>query len=121
MKTPTRHSDILTLPMHQLIDKINNKEISSQELLEIQLEHISKHNPSINSVVTIDEELALKKTIEADNALTKGESWGPLHGLPITLKDAYEVKGIPSTGGSSKWKTHIPAKNAVVADRLQQA
>ena len=54
MKTPTRHSDILTLPMHQLIDKINNKEISSQELLEIQLEHISKHNPSINSVVTID-------------------------------------------------------------------
>ena len=121
MKTPTRHSDILTLPMHQLIDKINNKEISSQELLEIQLEHISKHNPSINSVVTIDEELALKKTMEADNALTKGESWGPLHGLPITLKDAYEVKGIPSTGGSSKWKTHIPAKNAVVADRLQQA
>ena len=54
MKTPTPHSDILTLPMHHLIDKINNKEISSQELLEIQLEHISKHNPSINSVVTID-------------------------------------------------------------------
>ena len=48
MKTPTPHSDILTLPMHHLIDKINNKEISSQDLLEIQLEHISKHNPSIN-------------------------------------------------------------------------
>ena len=85
MKTPSPHSDILTLPMHKLIDKINNQEISSEELLELQLEHISKHNPSINSVVTIQEERARNKAIEADNALHKGESLGPLHGVPITL------------------------------------
>ena len=121
MKTPSPRSDILTLPMHQLISKINNKEISSQELLEIQLEHISEHNASINAVITINEDLALKKAIEADEAMQKGENWGPLHGLPITMKDAYEVKDIISTGGSVKWKDHIPASNAVVADRLQQA
>ena len=68
MKTPSPRSDILTLPMHELIDKINNQEISSQELLELQLEQISKHNPSINSVVTIQEERAQNKAIEADNA-----------------------------------------------------
>ena len=94
MKTPSPRSDILTLPMHELINKINNQEISSQELLELQLEQISKHNPSINSVVTIDEELALKKTIEADNALTKGESWGPLHGLPTV---SYTHLTLPTT------------------------
>ena len=121
MKTPSPRSDILTLPMHELIDKINNQEISSQELLELQLEHISKHNPSINSVVTIQEERAQNKAIEADNALQKGESLGPLHGVPITLKDAFEVEGIPSTGGSPKWKDNIPTSNAVVADRLQKA
>ena len=121
MKTPSPRSDILTLPMHQLISKINNKEISSQELLEIQLEHISEHNASINAVITINKDLARKKAIEADEAMQKGENWGPLHGLPITMKDAYEVKDIISTGGSVKWKDHIPASNAVVADRLQQA
>ena len=121
MKTPSPRSDILTLPMHQLISKINNKEISSQELLEIQLEHISEHNASINAVITINKDLARKKAIEADEAMQKGENWGALHGLPITLKDAYEVKDIISTGGSVKWKDHIPASNAVVADRLQQA
>ena len=121
MKTPSPRSAILTLPMHELINKINNQEISSQELLKLQLEHISKHNPSINSVVTIQEERARNKAIEADNALQKGESLGPLHGVPITLKDAFEVEGIPSTGGSPKWKDNIPTSNAVVADRLQQA
>ena len=75
MKTPSPRSDILTLPMHELIDKINNQEISSQELLELQLEQISKHNPSINSVVTIQEERAQNKAIEADNALQKGRAW----------------------------------------------
>ena len=121
MKTTQPRNDILTLPMHVLISKIKNKEISSQELLELQLEHISKHDPSINSVVTINEEHARTKAMEADKALQQGEDWGPLHGIPITIKDAYEVKGMRSTGGSPKWKEHIPNKDAVVVDRLRKA
>ena len=121
MKTTQPRNDILTLPMHVLVNKIKNKEISSQELLELQLEHISEYNPSINAVVTINEEHAHEKAMKADEALQKGEDCGPLHGLPITMKDAYEVKGITSTGGSAKWKEHIPKTDAVVADRLQQA
>ena len=61
MKTPTRHSDILTLPMHQLIDKINNKEISSQELLEIQLEHISNITHPLIQLLLLMKNLPLKK------------------------------------------------------------
>ena len=121
MKLTKPRDNILTLPANILVHKIKNKEISSQELLKIQLQHISEHNASINAVITINEDLALKKAIEADEAMQKGENWGPLHGLPITMKDAYEVKDIISTGGSVKWKDHIPASNAVVADRLQQA
>ena len=121
MKSTQPRNDILTLPMHVLIGKIKNKEISSLELLELQLEHISKHDPSINSVVTINEEHARAKAMEADKALQQGEDWGPLHGIPITIKDAYEVKGMRSTGGSPKWKEHIPNKDAVVVDRLRKA
>jgi len=121
MKSIPPRNDILTLPMHVLIGKIKNKEISSLELLELQLEHISKHDPSINSVVTINEEHARAKAMEADKALQQGEDWGPLHGIPITIKDAYEVKGMRSTGGSPKWKEHIPNKDAVVVDRLRKA
>ena len=121
MKTTQPRNDILTLTMHALVNKIKNKEISSQELLELQLEHISEYNPSINAVVTINEEHAHEKAMKADEALQKGKDWGPLHGLPITIKDAYEVKGITSTGGSAKWKEHIPKTDAVVADRLRKA
>ena len=121
MKTTQPRNDILTLPMHVLISKIKNKEISSQELLELQFEHIAEYNSSINAVITIDKERALTKAMEADKALQQGEDWGPLHGLPITIKDAYEVKGITTTGGSKKWKEHVPKTDAVVAARLQKA
>ena len=121
MKTTQPRNDILTLPMHVLISKIKNKEISSQELLELQFEHIAEYNSSINAVITIDKERSRTKAMEADKALQQGEDWGPLHGIPITIKDAYEVKEMRSTGGSPKWKEHIPNKDAVVVDRLRKA
>ena len=105
----------------ELVNSIKNKNLSSVELLETFLDRIEKINPEINAVVTLDAERALQKATKADAAIAKGEDWGSLHGLPMTVKDAYEVEGIVSTGGNPFWKNHIPTKNAEAVQRLLDA
>ena len=104
-----------------LLEKIRRKDISALELLEDHLQQIEERNPEINAVVITDAERATERAKGADEALTRGESWGPLHGLPMTVKDAFEVEGLASTGGSPKWKGHVPKRNADVVQRLVDA
>ena len=79
---------------------IAKREVSSRELLDQQLARIEAVNPAINAVVTLDVDRARAAADEADAAVARGDDLGPLHGVPITLKDAYEVAGWRSTGGS---------------------
>ncbi len=106
--------DLLNIDLYQtatgLLEKIQKKEISALELLEIHLQKIEAGNSEINAVVVTDAERATERAKAADEALTRGESWGPLHGLPMTVKDAFEVEGLASTGGSPKWKDHLPSE-----------
>ena len=111
----------LTQSASELVKQLKNKDISAVELLEAHLDQISSINPDINAVVTLDEERARERAAAADKDLEKGIDWGPLHGLPMTVKDAYEVAGIVTTGGSPKWKDHVPQVNAEVVDRLTNA
>ena len=111
----------LTQSASELAKQLKNKDISAVELLEAHLDQISSINPDINAVVTLDEERARERAAAADKDLEKGIDWGPLHGLPMTVKDAYEVAGIVTTGGSPKWKDHVPQVNAEVVDRLTNA
>ncbi|MED5316915.1 MAG: amidase family protein, partial [Candidatus Neomarinimicrobiota bacterium] len=111
----------LTQSASELVQQIKNKDISAVELLEKHLDRIGAVNPDINAVVTLDEERALERAAAADEALEKGADWGPLHGLPMTVKDAYEVEGIVTTGGSPKWKDHVPQRHAEVVERLTAA
>ena len=97
------------------------REISSAELTEHFISRIEEHNPKINAVVATDFDGARAAAKEADEALAKGEDKGPLHGLPFTIKDAYEVKGMVSTGGAPVWKDHVPSKSADAIQRLQDA
>ena len=69
----------------------------------------------------MDMERAMARTKAADEATAKGESWGPLHGLPMTVKDAFEVEGIISTGGAPVWRDHIPKSNAEPVQKLIDA
>jgi amidase len=111
----------LTQSASELVQQLKNKNISAVELLEAHLDRIAKVNPDINAVVTLDKDRTRKRAIAADEALENGADWGPLHGLPMTVKDAYEVEGIVSTGGSPKWKDHVPNRNAEVVERLTAA
>ena len=99
----------------ELVEKLKKKEISSLELLEAQLEQIEKENPKINAVVTLDADRAIEKAKKADNTKNKK---GALFGLPITIKDAFEVEGIRSTGGNPSWENNIPKKNAEAVQNL---
>ena len=82
---------------HELIDLIWDKEITSVEILENLLSQINAKNSDVNAVVTLDAETAMDKAKEADKLTEQGKSLGPLHGIPMTIKDAYEVEGMVST------------------------
>ncbi len=85
----------------QLLQSLQKGEISSRELLESSIARIERFNPELNAVVANDFANARQRADDADAARAKGESWGPLHGLPITVKDTYEVPGMPCTAGAS--------------------
>ena len=96
-------------------------EISSRELLEQQLARVDTHNPVINAVVTLDVARGRAAADAADVDAARGAWRGPLHGLPVTIKDAIEVAGMRSTGGAVELTDHIPERNAPVVERLEAA
>lgn len=104
-----------------LIKAIKNKKTSATELLKYFIDRHKRLDPIINAVVTTDFEGALKRAQKADEALSRGETWGPLHGLPMTIKDNIEVAGMLTTYGSSYFKNYRPTKNADVVQSLLDA
>ena len=100
---------------------IRANELSSLELLEHLLERVARHNPRLNAVVALDEEGARERARAADDALARGEACGPFHGLPMTVKDAFEVTGMPTTSGAPELAGHVPAANAAAVQRLVDA
>ena len=81
--------------------------MSSRELLAAYLARIEHHNPAVNALVTLDDH-AFDLAAEADAALARDEIWGPLHGLPITIKDSLETAGLRTTAGAAEWPTTYP-------------
>jgi amidase len=113
--------DVLTWTAGRLVDAVRRREIGSRELLAIALDRIDRLNPKLNAVVTFDAERAQAQAAAADEATACGGSTGPLHGLPITVKDALEVAGVRSTGGAIELTDHIPAADAPAVARLRAA
>ncbi|MCH8131214.1 MAG: amidase [Myxococcales bacterium] len=104
-----------------LIEALESGGVSSRELLEHYLERIERLGPAVNSVVTLDTERARKRADQADAARRAGQSWGPLHGLPMTVKDCFETAGLRTTAGAGELSDHVPTVNAVAVQRLLDA
>jgi amidase len=104
-----------------LVKAIQDRKISSSELLELYIERYERFNPSINAIVETDFETARARARQADEALTNNENWGPLHGLPMTIKDYIAVAGMHCTYGSPIHKEHLPTTNAGVVQPLIDA
>ena len=103
------------------VEAIRKGEISSRELLELLIARIEKINPDLNAVITFDLEGARRLADQADAKLKDGELTGPLHGIPVTIKDALETKGLRSTGGASELHNNIPSKDAPVVAAVKEA
>jgi amidase len=115
-------SDSICLqPATQLASMIRARELSSRELLQLFLQRIERLNPELNAVVTMDAARAAEEAARADQVTASGSELGPLHGLPITIKDAIEVAGVRSTGGAAALAEHVPTADAPAVARLRRA
>lgn len=104
-----------------LAGKIHHKEISALELLEFYLQRLEKYNPKLNAVIFMQSEAARQRAKAADAALVRGEILGPLHGVPMTIKESFDWIGSPSTWGNPVYKNNYPQRDAVAVERLQAA
>jgi len=105
----------------QLAGAIRAGQVSATEVLSGHLAQIATHNPKLNAVITLDAERARERAREADKALARGENWGPLHGVPFTLKDAHATVGVRTTTGFPPLADYIPIEDGAVAARLKAA
>ena len=83
---------------------IRRGEISSEELVQVYLDRIEEVNPALNAVVQVRAEEALAEARLADEALARGDDLGPLHGVPMTIKDSFDTRGVISTGGTTGYR-----------------
>lgn len=113
--------DLVFSSAKSIVEAIKAKKVSAVEAVEAHLKRIEAVNPTLNAVVQLCAERALKEAKEADSALASGDSKGPLHGLPITLKDSHDTEGVISTGGTKGRASFVPEKDSAVAGRLRNA
>lgn len=114
-------AEVIFSSLTRLAGAIRAGQISAAEVLEAHLAQIAAHNPTLNAVVTLDIEQARKQAREADQALARGEIWGPLHGVPFTLKDAHATAGMRTTTGFPPLADYVPQEDSPVAARLKAA
>ncbi|HUA35178.1 MAG TPA: amidase [Candidatus Binataceae bacterium] len=114
-------ADIAFLSARTIAKQIRDRKISSREALDFFLARVESLDKPINSVVTIDAERARREADEADAALARSENRGPLHGVPITIKDSFQTKGMRTTSGAPELSSFIPTEDAWPVARLREA
>ncbi len=105
----------------EMAQRLRRREISPVELTRACLERIEKRNPELNAFITVMAESALAEARVAEAEILRGEWRGPLHGVPIALKDLIDTAGVRTTAASALYKDRIPLQDAEVVRRLRQA
>lgn len=121
VKKPVQDVDIAFLTVAELGVLVKSKAITSTELTQIFLARLKKHNPTLNCVVTLCEELALAEAKRADEEIKAGKYRGPLHGIPYGIKDLFAVKGYPTQWGTAAFKGQQIEHDAAVVEKLREA
>ena len=100
---------------------IATRKISAVEALDAHLAQIDKHNEAVNAVISLDREGARERAKKADAAQARGAAFGPLHGVPFTLKDMHETAGMKTTVGFPPFADYVARRDSPVAARLKAA
>jgi Asp-tRNA(Asn)/Glu-tRNA(Gln) amidotransferase A subunit family amidase len=113
-------TDLSKVPVTKLVELIRSRAVSPVQIVEAHLKRIEEINPKLNAIVTLAPD-AIEKAREAEGAVTRGDILGPLHGIPITVKDTIETAGLKTTSGSALRAEFIPVHDAVAVARLKAA
>ena len=113
--------DLASLTLKQASDLLRTKNVSPVQLTQACLQRIEKHNPAFNAFITVTKDEALRAAREAEEEIQRGRWRGPLHGVPIALKDNIDTAGVRTTGASELFENRIPETDAEVAQRLRKA
>jgi len=105
----------------QLASDIRRRKLGCLEVLDLYLARMERFNGKLNAIVVTDVDGARRRARQADAALRKGKPWGPLHGVPMTIKESYDVAGMPTTWGLPALKDNVAPRNALAVDRLLAA
>ncbi len=113
--------DIEFASARAVADAIARRQVSSREVLDLLLDRIAKLDGAVNAVVTIDSERARAEATAADDMVARGDELGPLHGVPMTVKDSWETAGMRTTSGAPELREHVPEHDAWPVAALRAA
>ncbi|GHD48967.1 amidase [Thalassobaculum fulvum] len=114
-------TEIAFLPATELAARIRARQIGCLELLDHFLDRVDRHNPRLNAIVVRDVERARARAEAADAALSRGDVWGPLHGVPMTFKESYDMEGLPTTWGLPEFADRPAERDSTVVRRMREA
>ena len=114
-------TDLAFQTASQWVAEILSRRIGCLKLLEFYLARVARFNPSLNAIIAMRADQARERALAADTALARGENWGPLHGIPMTIKESFDVAGLPTTFGNPALKDNIAMHDAVLVERLTAA
>ncbi len=114
-------ADLCDRPAASLADAIRAGRLSPVELVRAHLERIERVNPRLGAYCTVAADAALAAARAAEAAVHRGDPLGPLHGVPVAIKDTTETAGLRTTYGSLIFAHHVPAEDAIVVERLRRA
>ena len=114
-------TDIAFASASELAARIRGKEISPVELVRTYLARVDRFDPTLRAYITVRRDQALAEAERCERALARGERLGPLHGIPVAVKDQLDVTGTPTTAGSRLFATRVASTDAPVIERLRAA
>ena len=114
-------SDVTTLSLEDASDQLRRKRLSPVELTQACLARIERLNPSLNAFITVMSDSAMASARVAEGEIQRGRWRGPLHGIPIALKDLFDTAGVRTTAASAVFKDRVPSEDAEVVQKLKAA
>jgi aspartyl-tRNA(Asn)/glutamyl-tRNA(Gln) amidotransferase subunit A len=114
-------ADLCALGLDELARQIESRQVSSAEVVEAALARLDRLNVRLNAFITVAHEQARKAAAQADGELTRGVYRGPLHGVPVSVKDLFFTAGLRTTGGSKILADWVPDEDSALAERLKAA
>jgi aspartyl-tRNA(Asn)/glutamyl-tRNA(Gln) amidotransferase subunit A len=114
-------TDLAFTPAAELAALIRSRRLSPVELMRATLDRIERSQPVFNAFITIAADAAMAQARTAEDAVQRGDVLGPLHGVPVAVKDLVPTAGIRTTWGSLIFKDHVPDTDAIAVMRLKQA